>query len=63
MEDVIYDGEGREMDRVRLEAGPQSVACHVPQGMYHTCVSLVIGSVIIEFKATRYDPAQSEDLL
>lgn len=48
---------------MRLEAGTQSVACHVPQGMYHACVSLVSGSVIIEFKAIRYDPAQSDDLL
>jgi len=38
------------------------VACHVPKGMYHTCISLESGTVIIEFKTTRYDPEKSEEL-
>lgn len=51
-----------EVARVRLEAGTGCVACHVPKGMYHTCQSLKSGSVIIEFKATRYDKVKSEEV-
>jgi len=63
VEEVIYDDCGHEVDRVRLQIGTDCVACHVPKGQYHTCVSLESGSVIIEFKTTRYDVELSEDIL
>ena len=63
VEEVLFDDNGNEVERVRLQAGTPMVACHVPKGMYHTCISLQSGSVIIEFKATRYDPENSEEVL
>lgn len=60
VEEVLYDDCGKEVDRVRLRAGSDCVACHVPRGQYHTCVSLESGSVIIEFKTTKYDKEKSE---
>ena len=38
-------------------------AIHVPMGQYHTCQSLGHGTVIIEFKNTKYDPLLTEELL
>lgn len=63
VEEVLFDDHGQETQRVRLTAGGPCMACHVPLGQYHTCRSLQSGSVIIEFKNTRYDPHQSEELL
>lgn len=63
VEELLFDDSGNETDRVRLEAGSNCVACHVPKGTFHTCRSLQSGSVIIEFKTTRYDATLSEELL
>ena len=35
-------------------------AIHIPSGQYHTCRSLESGTVIIEFKNTKYDPVGTE---
>lgn len=35
---------------------------HVPMGAWHTCKSLKSGSVILEFKNTKYNPETSEEL-
>lgn len=37
-------------------------AIHIPSGQYHTCRSLESGTVIIEFKNTKYDPSGTEVL-
>lgn len=60
VEEVLYDSNGSEVERYRLVAGD---ACHVPMGQYHTCQSLMSGSVIFEFKNGKYDPATTEDIL
>ena len=66
-EEVLYDDHGNEEFRILLTPGgvePGSFpAIHVPMGQYHTCQSLENGTVIIEFKNTKYDPERSEELL
>lgn len=65
-EEILYDDLGNEESRILLTPGgmePSSVpAIHVPMGQYHTCKSLASGTVIIEFKNTKYDPERSEEL-
>lgn len=63
VEEVVYDDMGRELERWRLSPSSGVMACHVPKGQYHTCVSLESGSVILEFKNGKYDPRSTEDLL
>lgn len=66
-EEVFYDNHGRETGRWLLTPGgaePNSApAIHVPIGQYHTCQSLESGTVILEFKNTKYDPFTTEDFL
>lgn len=61
--EVLFDSEGREVKMYRMTAGNDSMACHVPKGVYHTCKSLRSGTVIFEFKNGRYDPNRTEELL
>ena len=61
-EEVLYDDNGNEVDRILMKHGSECMGCHVPKGQYHTCLSLESGTVIIEFKNTKYDPEKSEEL-
>ena len=65
--EVMYDDRGNEESRVLLTPGGveegSAAAVHVPKGQYHTCVSLESGTVIIEFKNTKYNPQTTEDVL
>ena len=63
VEEVLYDAEGKEVERYRLEPGTECMACHVPKNQYHTCISLESGSVIVEFKNGKYDPVRTEIFL
>ena len=63
VEEILYDDNGAEVARFRLSPMSGVMHCHVPTGQFHTCVSLEEGSVIIEFKNGKYDPATTEDLL
>ena len=63
VEEVLYDAEGKEVKRYRLEPGTECMACHVPMNQYHTCISLESGSVIVEFKNGKYDPVRTEIFL
>ena len=60
-EEVLYDDNGNEVDRILMIASSECMGCHVPQGQYYTCLSLESGTVIIEFKNTKYDPEKSEE--
>lgn len=60
-EEVLYDDNGNEVDRILMTPSSECMGCHVPQGQYHTCLSLESGTVIIEFKNTKYDPEKSEE--
>lgn len=62
-QEVFFDDCGREIDSWVMEPGGEIPAIHVPMGQYHTCRSLESGTVIIEFKNTKYDPTGTEELL
>ena len=62
-EEVFYDTSGQEIARFLLVPGGDAPAVHVPVGQYHTCQSLESGTVIVEFKNTRYDPEKTEERL
>ena len=66
-EEVFFDVDGKETGKWILVPGGEeegsSPAIHVPMGQYHTCRCLESGTVIIEFKNTKYDPEGTEDLL
>lgn len=62
-EEVFYDDKGNETGRCLLVPGSDTPAIHVPMGQYHTCRSLELGTVIIEFKNTKYDPETTEEFL
>ena len=66
-EEVMYEEDDtghtlREIARVHIKAGSEVVMCHVPQGMYHTCISLASGTVIYEAKNTCYDSQTTEEV-
>ena len=63
VEEILYDNQGVETERYRLEPGGECPACKVPVGVFHTCRALVSGSVIVEFKQGKYDPLTTEELL
>lgn len=63
VEEVIYDSNGTEISRYRLGPSVGCLACKVPIGEFHTCVSLESGSVILEFKNGKYNPQTTEDFL
>ena len=63
VQEILYDTEGKELERYTLSPKLEYIACHVPIGQYHTCISLESGSVILEFKNGRYDPELTEDFL
>lgn len=62
-EEVFFNDEGNETGRWLLVPGSDTPAIHVPMNQYHTCQSLESGTVIIEFKNTKYDPITTEDFL
>jgi len=64
VEEIIYkvvDGRLVEDYSCEMRAG-DSRLIQVPIGAWHTCVSLESGSVILEFKNTKYDPNTTEEL-
>ena len=62
-EEVFFDANGNETARFQLIPGGENPAIHVPMGQYHTLRSLESGTVVIEFKNTKYDPEGTEDYL
>ena len=60
-EEVFYDDNGKETAKYTLEPGSEVVAIHAPGGQYHTCRSLMSGTVIMEFKNTRYSLQGTEN--
>lgn len=61
VEEIIFDNNGVEVERYRLSPESEMMLCHVPMGVYHTCISLESGSVIAEFKNGKYNPETTED--
>ena len=62
-QEVFFDEQGKEIDSWNLIPGGDIPAIHVPIGQYHTCRSLETGTVILEFKNTKYDPQGTEEFL
>ncbi len=62
VEEVIYNDCGAEVARFRLSPRSGVMHCRVPMRQFHTCKSLESGSVIIEFKAGKYNPRATEDI-
>ena len=66
-EEVFFDSSGSVTESYLLSPGgtiPGSFpAIHVPIGQYHTCRSLESGTILIEFKNTKYDPEKTEEYL
>lgn len=61
-----YDNEGNETDSFELSAGTELLGLQIPVGQFH---SIEVPSdwtekaVIVEFKAGKFEPAKSEDIL
>ena len=52
-EEIFYDGEGRETERLLMDPEAGSYGCVVPAGSWHTLVALA-PTVIMEVKDGRY---------
>ena len=63
VEEILYDNLGNELTRFRLSPSSGIMHCHVPMGIFHTCLSIESGSVILEFKNGKYNPDTTETLL
>ena len=67
-EEIFYDGDGRETERLLMDPAAGSYGCVVPAGCWHTIVALE-PTVIMEAKDGRYGedgsasfPAMSQGL-
>ena len=58
-EEIFYDGEGRETERLLMDPEAGSYGCVVPAGCWHTIVALE-PTVIMEAKDGRYGEDGSE---
>ena len=58
-EEIFYDGEGRETERLLMDPEAGSYGCVVPAGSWHTIVALE-PTVIMEVKDGRYGEDGSE---
>lgn len=59
--EVIYDAEGNETERIRLDPSEGNFGCVVPAGSWHT-VEVLEPSVIYEAKDGKYGEDGSETL-
>lgn len=62
-DEVTYDDEGQETERVTLRYGSDCAAVQVPRNAYHTFIPHEDGTVIFEAKDRAYDPEKTEDFL
>ena len=62
-DEVTYDAEGRELERVTLRYGSGCAAVQVPRNVYHTFIPHEDGTVIFEAKDRAYDPNTTEEVL
>lgn len=62
-DEVTYDDEGKELERVTLRFGSECAAVQVPRNVYHTFKPLEDETVIFEAKDRAYDPDMTEDML
>jgi len=62
-DEVTYDSEGKELERVTLVYGSDCAAVQVPRNVYHTFIPHEDGTVIFEAKDRAYDPEKTEEML
>ena len=62
-DEVIYNDEGVEIERVTLHYDSDCPAVQVPRNAYHTFVPHEDGTVIFEAKDRAYDPIKTEKFL
>ena len=61
-DEVLYDDNGNELERVTLRYGSGCAAVQVPRNVYHTFIPLEDGTVIFEAKDRAYTPEGTEEL-
>lgn len=61
IDEVIYDSEGNEIERIHLDPTAGNFGCVVPAGAWHT-VEVLEPSVIYEAKDGKYGEDGSETL-
>lgn len=61
LDEVLYDAEGKEIERIHLDTSIGSFGCVVPAGAWHT-VEVLEPSVIYEAKDGKYGEDGSERL-
>jgi cupin fold WbuC family metalloprotein len=62
-DEVTYNDEGKETERVTLRYGSDCAAVQVPRNTYHTFIPHEDGTVIFEAKDRAYDPEKTEEML
>ena len=62
-DEVTYDSEGKELERVTLLYGSDCAAVQVPRNVYHTFIPHEDGTAIFEAKDRAYDPEGTEEFL
>lgn len=58
---VMFDDDGKVLDRSVLRATGDKIGVNLPSGTWHTFVSLEAGSVIFEAKAGPYHPLTEKE--
>lgn len=61
MDEIIYDAEGNETERIHLDPSVGNFGCVLPAGAWHT-VEVLAPSVIFEAKDGKYGEDGSETL-
>lgn len=62
-DEVVFDENGKEIERVTIRYGSDCPAVQVPRNVYHTFIPHEDGTVIFEAKDRAYDPEKTEDFL
>jgi cupin fold WbuC family metalloprotein len=59
---VLFDENGAILDSTVLTLGGPSIAVDIPNGSFHTAISLASGTVFFEAKAGPYLPLTSDEI-
>lgn len=62
-EEIFYDENGNETERVRMKPASDCSAVCIEKGRWHRLISLAPGTVIFECKDGSYQPASPSDIL
>ena len=62
-DEVIYDENGQETERITLRYGSDCSAVQVPRNAYHTFIPHEDGTAIFEAKDRAYDAENTEEFL